>query len=161
MKEVVIAFLLALAVGSILNGMNFTVQPLQDDQGANQPALRGQELILETDESTFQGYVLDSRDPVLVEFYTDNCPGCKQVAPVLGTLAYEGQGKITICKVNLEKSPSLAGKYNVYGVPTLMIFQEGHLQDTNEGAMDEDSMRGWLARNQINIPQSAPAPGNL
>ncbi|MBZ0188901.1 MAG: thioredoxin family protein [Candidatus Obscuribacterales bacterium] len=155
MKEVVIAFLLALSVGAILNGMNFKFQPLQDDQGATQPGLRGQELIFETDESTFQGYVLDSKDPVLVEFYTDNCPGCQQVAPVLGTLALEGQGKVTICKVNIKNSQTLAARYNVSGAPTFILFKDGHMTDTNVGAMNDHEMRGWLATNQIRIPTAS------
>lgn len=160
MKELVIGFLIALCLGAIWNGMRTNTQPLGVDQGAMQPGLVGQELIAEVDQSMFQGYVLDSKDPVLVEFYTDTCAICKTMAPVLGKLALQGQSAVRFCKINAETNQTLAERYNVQGVPTFVLFKDGHMQDLTAGGMNEDEMRAWLANYDVNIPRAMPSPGS-
>ncbi len=160
MKELVIGFLIALCLGAIWNDMSSKQQPLGVDQGAMQPGLVGQELIAEVDQGMFQGYVLDSKDPVLVEFYTDTCSICKTMAPVLGKLAIQGQSAIRMCKINAQNNQSLAETYNVRGVPTFVLFKDGHMQDSTAGGMDEEEMRAWLANYDVNIPRGSANPGS-
>lgn len=177
MKQVVIAFVIALVVGSFINGMNGSTSmgggggatcgtggsgmpgpggsPDQINNAvADQTAQAGLELVANVDEGSFQGYVLDSKEPVLVEFYTDSCPHCISMRTVMGKLAYNGQGIVRLCKVNAEKSAALAERYNVQGVPAFCLFSEGHIVDSTSGARDMDGMKNWLSLNNINVPDT-------
>ena len=155
MKEIVIAFLIALCLGAAWNGMSTNSQPLGANEGAMQPGLIGQELISEVDEGSFQGYVLDAKDPVLAEFYTDTCTYCKAMAPTLGKLALASQGIMRVCKINAQSSQKLAEKYNIQGVPTFVLFRDGQMLDSTSGSMREDDMRAWLTRYDIRIPSES------
>lgn len=167
MKEICVAFIIALVLGSVYNGMNGD-QNIQPDsfspgthQSANaqleqQQATAGQELVVDIDEGSFQGYVLDSREPVLVEFYTETCPYCVKMGPTLGKVAFNGQGVIRLCKINASKAPSLAERYSISGVPAFALFVEGHLVDSTSGAKSFEELRTWLTVNNIDIPASSP-----
>src|SRR5579885_1829578 len=163
MKQIAIAFIVALVVGSFLNGMNSgnpggggSPDAAQaSSAAANDPTVQaGLSLVANVDEGSFQGYVLDSHEPVLVEFYTDRCPHCVSMQPILGKLAYNGQGVVRLCRVNAEKSSALAQRYNVEGVPAFCLFAEGHLVDFTSGARDIEGMKSWLAVNNIKVPDA-------
>ncbi len=157
MKELFISFVIALVVGSFINGMN--KDDSSDGSGGGAPAMdqtaqAGLELVPDIDEGSFQGYVLDSKEPVLVEFYTDTCPNCVSMKPVIGKLAYNGQGVLRLCKINAGKAASLAERYQVQGVPTFALFNEGHLLDQTSGAREYGEMNSWLAINNVTVPNS-------
>jgi|AGTN01.2.fsa_nt_gi Thioredoxin domain-containing protein len=158
MKELAITFIIALVGGSIYNQMQLpSANPGSQQQGAAPTAATagvGQELIQGVDEGMFQGYVLDAKEPVLVEFYTDQCVYCRKMAPSLGRLAYAGQGVIRVCKVNADQNSGLADRYGVTGVPALLLFQSGQLTDTLAGSQDGDQIRAWLARHDIKVAVS-------
>ncbi|MDZ4837273.1 MAG: thioredoxin family protein [Candidatus Melainabacteria bacterium] len=173
MKEMFAGFLIALVVGSLWNqfqGLDSGVASaasgtpggtggggMQNPIGnaaLNPQGQLGQELVVDIDEGSFQGYVLDSREPVLIEFYTDNCPHCVKMAPVLGQLAYNGQGVFRICKINAAKSTALAERYEIKGVPAFALFVDGHKMDSTSGARSFTEMRSWLSQNQITVPDS-------
>lgn len=169
LKELFIAFIIALVIGSIFNQMNSSSQAsggMGGDNGgqmgggggggsgnlaSDQNAQAGIELVSDVDEGSFQGLVLDSKEPVLVEFYTDNCPHCRTMLPVLGKLAYDGQGVLRVCKVNAGKVPALADRYDVNGVPAFALFGEGHLLDATSGARTLSEMKTWLSTNNIAV----------
>jgi len=155
MKDVFFSFVIALALGSMLNGMGFPAmggppQPTPEQAQTSQSA--GQDLVADIDEGSFQGYVLDAREPVLVEFYTDNCPHCVKMAPVLGILALKGQNIIRVCKVNASNNQNLADRYGVAGVPAFVLFDQGQVKDSVSGAMEGSEMRAWLARFNVKVP---------
>jgi thioredoxin-like negative regulator of GroEL len=172
MKEFFVAFIVALAAGSIYNQMSGIDPGFQggpssggseignsltggaggDNLSISPQAQAGQSLVADVDEGSFQGMVLDSREPVLVEFYTDNCPHCKTMGPVLGQLAYNGQGIVTVCKINASKSASIAERYEISGVPAFVLFNEGHMLDTTAGARSVEDLRAWLAQNNVSVP---------
>lgn len=172
MKEMLIAFIIALVVGSIWNQMNGADPQWAATNGTggggtagigaptgfgnaqSQQAIAGQELVVDIDEGSFQGYVLDAREPVLVEFYTDNCPHCVKMGPVLGQLAYNGQGVVRVCKINASKAQSLAERYEINGVPAFVLFSEGHMLDSTAGAKDFQGLRDWLSQNNVSVPPS-------
>lgn len=166
MKELLIAFAIALVVGSIMNGSKGPGGTLSGGGGEPQAQAQsqgsiaasvGQQLIQEVDEGLFQGYVLDAKEPVLVEFYTDECTYCRTMAPIVGTVAYNGQNIVRVCKINADKCESLADRYGVSGVPAFLLFKQGQLSDTANGAMSETDMFGWLARHDVNVPATLPA----
>lgn len=155
MKEIVIGFLLALCIGAMWNGMGSNSQPLGVNEGALQPGLAGQELVAEVDQGSFQGYVVDSKEPVLAEFYTSTCAPCKTMEPVLGKMALKSQGIMRICKINAETSQTLAETYNVKGTPAFVLFNDGQMTDSITGAMSESEMIAWLSRYDLRIPSSS------
>lgn len=73
----------------------------------------------------FQKEVLESRIPVLVDFYTDWCSPCQMVGPALEELAKEYEGKVNFGKLDVDKSQSIAAKYSVMSIPTVILFKDG------------------------------------
>jgi thioredoxin 1 len=94
---------------------------------------------------TFDREVLKSDLPVLVEFYTTWCPGCRAVEPVLESLAGEFEGKARIVKVNVEEEPLLAGEYQISAVPTLAFFRDGELRGGFQGGRPAPVLRDALS----------------
>ena len=75
--------------------------------------------------SDFQTKVLDADVVSLVDFYSDRCPPCKMLAPIITSLAEEYAGKASICKVNVDVIPALAQRYNIRAIPTVLIIKNG------------------------------------
>jgi len=77
-----------------------------------------------TDENDFQNTVLQSKLPVLVDFWAQWCAPCLAAAPIMEELAKEYDGKINFAKVNVANNSSLATKYNVAAIPTMLVFKD-------------------------------------
>lgn len=82
----------------------------------------------------FDGEVLKSDVPVVVDFFATWCGPCKMIAPVFEELSAEYSGKAKFVKVDIDESPELAANYKVRGVPTLMVFKGGQIKSTMVGA---------------------------
>jgi len=76
-------------------------------------------------KSNFDEEVLKSDLPVLVDFYAEWCGPCKSLAPLIEEIANEYEGKVKVCKANIDADGGLAEYYNVMSVPTLMVFKNG------------------------------------
>jgi len=76
-------------------------------------------------DNTFETEVLKSALPVLVDFWAPWCGPCKMIAPIVESLAGRYEGKLVVCKVNTDESPSAPGTYNVQGIPTLILVKGG------------------------------------
>lgn len=81
------------------------------------------------DGPTFEADVLESNEPVLVDFYADWCPPCRMMNPAVEQLADELAGKVKVGKLNVDDNQELAIRYGVMGIPTLGLFQNGKLVD--------------------------------
>ena len=81
--------------------------------------------VLELTESTFDATVLKNEKPVLVDFWAVWCGPCRQVAPVVEALSAKWGGTVTVGKVNVDDHPSIAERYNIMSIPTLMLFKDG------------------------------------
>jgi thioredoxin 1 len=79
-----------------------------------------------TDDS-FQNEVLESSEPVLVDYWAEWCGPCKMIAPILTEIASEYKGKIKVAKLNIDENPQTPPKYGIRGIPTLMLFKVGAL----------------------------------
>ena len=80
---------------------------------------------VEIQENDFDAVVLQSKTPVLVDFWAEWCGPCRMVAPLVEELAEEYNGKVTFAKVDVDQSPQVAGKYGIMSIPTLIIFKNG------------------------------------
>ena len=96
-----------------------------------------------TDQS-FQTDVLDSKTPVVVDFWAEWCGPCRMIAPSLEELSNEYDGKLTVAKINIDENPQTPTKYGVRGIPTLMIFQGGQVAATKVGALPKSKIKEWI-----------------
>lgn len=83
------------------------------------------DLVVKVTDKNFQTEVLESKTPVIVDFWADWCGPCLALAPVLESLASEHPDKIKICKVNVEDNPELAAKFNIRNIPFLAFIKDG------------------------------------
>jgi thioredoxin 1 len=95
-------------------------------------------------DSSFQNDVLNSKKPVVVDFWAEWCSPCKMIAPALDELANELGDKITIVKLNIDENPGVPQRYGVRGVPTLMIFSQGQVAATKVGALPKSKIKEWI-----------------
>src|SRR5690606_34668621 len=85
------------------------------------------DLIVHVTDSSFESEVLKADGPVLVDYWAEWCGPCKMIAPVLDEIARDYQGKLKICKLNIDENPDTPPKYGVRGIPTLMLFKDGNV----------------------------------
>lgn len=85
-------------------------------------------------DSNFQSEVIDSDQPVLVDFWAEWCGPCKMISPLLDQLSGEIEGQAKIGKVNVDEARDLAVKYNVKSIPLLLFFKKGEVKDQIVGA---------------------------
>lgn len=98
------------------------------------------EHILELKEDNFDEALTGADKPILVDFWAEWCGPCKAIAPILEEIAEEHKDTITIAKVNVDDSPTLAQRYGVMSIPTLIRFEDGELKDTLVGAQSKDTL---------------------
>jgi len=79
----------------------------------------------EVNDSNFDQMVLQSKTPVLVDFWAVWCGPCRMVAPVVEELADEYEGKVTFTKLNVDENPKTSSQYGIMSIPTLLIFKDG------------------------------------
>jgi len=91
-------------------------------------------------DTTFDKEVLESKTLVLVDFWAAWCGPCKMVAPVIDEIADEYREAIKVVKVNTDENPSTAASYGIRSIPTLLIFNNGHIIDTIIGAIPKSTV---------------------
>jgi thioredoxin 1 len=97
-------------------------------------------------DASFQRDVLSAAKPVLVDFWTEWCAPCKPLGAALDELTAELGDKIVITKLNAEENPAVTAKYGVRGFPTLMIFKDGQVAASRNGAMPKQKLKEWIAQ---------------
>jgi thioredoxin 1 len=95
-----------------------------------------------TDQS-FEQDVLQSAQPVVLDFWAEWCGPCRMLSPVLDELAAELNG-VTIAKMNVDENPNTPAKFGVRGIPTLMVFKNGELKETRVGGLPKADLKKWI-----------------
>ncbi len=83
----------------------------------------------------FQSEVLESKIPVMIDFYADWCGPCRMVAPIVKELAEEYEGQIKIGKLNIDEHPDIPTKYGIMAIPTILFFKDGEVVKSIQGAV--------------------------
>jgi thioredoxin 1 len=99
-------------------------------------------------DANFQAEVLDaSKDqPVMVDFWAEWCGPCRALSPTVDAIAAERAGKLKVVKMNVDENMNTPGKYNVRGIPTLLIFKGGQVAEQIVGAVPKENIEKALAR---------------
>lgn len=100
-------------------------------------------MIVHLKEDNFASYIVNSQQPVLVDFWAEWCGPCKMLAPVLEELAKEAEGYV-IAKVNVDEDPNLASGFGVASIPTLLLFKEGEVVAQSIGYHTKEQLKLWL-----------------
>ena len=103
--------------------------------------------MVELTDSNFETEVLQSKIPVLVDFWASWCRPCLMIAPTVEALAQDYNGRAKVGKLNVDENMGVAGKYKIQGIPALLLFKEGEVRDQIMGAQSKDNIQAMLDRN--------------
>jgi thioredoxin 1 len=99
----------------------------------------------EVSDANFEKEVLQSSEPVLVDFFAEWCGPCKAMAPALEQVATELAGKIKVAKLDVDQNPDVTQKYRIQAMPTLMIFKNGEVTAQRVGALvQKKQLTDWI-----------------
>ena len=97
-------------------------------------------------DNDFESKVLNSPLPVLLYCWSTHCPTCRMTGPMIDQFATEAKGRARVAKINVETSPETASRYNVLGVPFLLVFDNGQLKESFPGAVPKHEIMMKMAR---------------
>ena len=102
------------------------------------------ENIIHTSDANFQDDVINSDTPVLVDYWAEWCGPCKMIAPVLEEIAVDYEGKLKICKMDVDANTETAPKYGIRGIPTLILFSNGDKVGEKVGALSKSQLAAFI-----------------
>jgi len=127
----------------IIKNSAFIILNLFHPQGAHPMA---SDKIITVTDSDFEEKVLKAALPTLVDFWAPWCGPCKAIGPMIEELAAEYDGKVQICKMNVDDSPETPGKYGIRAIPTLIFFKNGEVADQVTGAVGKPQLVAMIAK---------------
>ena len=103
--------------------------------------------IVHTTDDRFDEDVVNSRYPVLVDFWVEWCGPCKMIAPILDVVAEDYKDRLRVVKLNLDENPQTPAKYNIRSIPTLLLFKDGAVNAQQVGAVSKAQLESFLSKN--------------
>ncbi|WP_417672447.1 thioredoxin [Roseibium sp.] len=95
-------------------------------------------------DASFESDVLNSSEPVVVDFWAEWCGPCKMIAPALEEISEEMAGQVKIAKINIDENQDAAMKYGVRSIPMLILFKDGEPMATQVGAAPKGKLADWI-----------------
>lgn len=105
------------------------------------------ENVSHTSDATFEVDVLKSETPVLVDYWAEWCGPCKMIAPALEDVANQYSQRLKVMKLNIDENGEIPRKYNIRGIPTLMLFKDGDVVAQKVGALPKAQLAAFLEAN--------------
>ena len=102
--------------------------------------------VLHVNDATFDREVLQSEQPVLVDFWAVWCGPCKAIAPIVEGIAQTYAGKLKVAKVNVDENPATPSRYSIRGIPTLLFFKGGKVADQIVGFVPQEAIEEKIQR---------------
>ena len=98
-------------------------------------------------DENFEAEALKADKPVLVDFFATWCGPCRQMLPIVTELSEELADKVKIVKLDVDEAPKTAEKYEIQSIPTMILFKEGQVKATKNGASTKAELEGWIKDN--------------
>jgi thioredoxin 1 len=95
-------------------------------------------------DENFEAEVLQSKLPVLVDFWATWCPPCRLIAPFLEAMAEEFEGRARVGKLDVDQNPAVVARYGIQAMPTLLVFKDGQVVDARIGAVPKSELVRFL-----------------
>ncbi len=96
-------------------------------------------------DANFDAEVLNSSEPVLVDFFAEWCGPCKAMAPALEEVAKDLEGKVKIAKIDVDENPDITNRYQIQAMPTLIMFKDGEVAARHTGALvQKTKLQAWI-----------------
>jgi thioredoxin 1 len=124
--------------------VSVTISSLYSFQTINLGKSMASELIKHVSDASFDGDVLQSTVPVLVDYWAEWCGPCKMIAPILDEVSAAYEGKLQVAKMNVDENRDIPAKFGIRGIPTLMLFKSGQLAATKVGAMSKAQLVAFI-----------------
>jgi len=117
------------------------------------------EHVKEVSDASFEEAVLQSKQPVLVDFWAPWCAPCRLIAPMVEAVAEQYRAGATVVKLNVDDNPSTSGRYGIKGIPTLILFREGKEAERVVGATSKESLSRLLEKHLSGAENQTEARG--
>ena len=112
-------------------------------------------MALEFTDSNFEQEVINSNEPVLVDFWATWCGPCKLIAPAIEELAKEYEGKVKVGKLDIDANPTVPTQYGIRSIPTLLVFKGGKMVEQIVGAVPKQEIVRALGNHIEETSQAA------
>jgi thioredoxin 1 len=100
--------------------------------------------IVNVTDASFENDIVKAGRPVLLDFWAEWCGPCKMIAPMLNEIATEYKDKLTVAKLHIDENPKTPQKFNVRGIPTLILFKNGQVEGQKVGALRKTDLAAFL-----------------
>lgn len=105
-----------------------------------------EEHVIHVTDSSFEEAVIKSDKPTLVDFWAPWCGPCLAMSPLVDEIAHDYKEKARVAKINVDENPASAAHYGIRGIPTLLLFKNGKLEDTLVGLASKDRLEAFLKK---------------